>query len=99
MDPVTEPQTFEPTPSSSQEPQPVTIGEGLPPIPGKLAGRIDSGKFVELSNLLPDHLSATNVDADSSKASKPAARPISFMGPKLWDLHGCTLQIPATLGS
>ena len=62
--------------SIPQEPQPVTIGEGLPPIPGKLAKKIGSGQFVELSELLPDSLSAANALGEvDSKASKPATKP------------------------
>ena len=63
---------------SSQEHQPVAIGEGLPPIPGKLVKKIESGLYVELGELLPDYLSATNAMgniADAPKVSKPVTRP------------------------
>ena len=63
----------------SQESQPVTVGEGLPPIPGKLVRKIESGQFIDLGELLPDCLSTANAtgDIDTSKAHKPATRPIS----------------------
>ena len=63
---------------STQEHQPVAIGEGLPPIPGKLVKKIESGLYIELSELLPDNLSVTNATgdiADAPKASKPVTRP------------------------
>ena len=66
-------------PSSFKEPQPVTIGEGLPPVPGKLAKRIQSGQFIELAELLPDQLGAITAlpDEDGSKASKSSPKQIS----------------------
>ena len=63
---------------SLQEHQPVAIGEGLPPIPGKLVKKIESGLYIELGELLPDNLSVTNATgdiADAPKASKPVTRP------------------------
>ena len=56
MDPTTRPTHAElshpppPTPSTPQlEPQAMTIGEGLPPVPGKLITKIESGQFIELA--------------------------------------------------
>ena len=63
---------------SLQEHQPVAIGEGLPPIPGKLVKKIESGLYIELGELLPDNLSVTNATGDiaaAPKASKPVTRP------------------------
>jgi len=58
-----------------QEPQPVTIGEGLSPILGKLVRRIGSGQFIELSELLPDSLGAANsLSETDSKALKAATK-------------------------
>ena len=63
----------------SQEPQPVTVGKGLPPISGKLVKKIESGQFINLGELLPDCLSTANAmgDTDTSRAHKPATRLIS----------------------
>ena len=55
---------------SSQEHQPVAIGEGLPPIPRKLVKKIESRLYVELDELLPDYLSATNAMGDIADAPK-----------------------------
>jgi len=40
----------------SNHPPPLTIGEGLPPVPGKLVNRIQSSHFIDLAELLPDRL-------------------------------------------
>ena len=37
----------------------VVIEAGRPPVPTYLARRIESGAFVEMANLMPDHLSTT----------------------------------------
>ena len=34
----------------------LSIGAGLPPIPGKLVKRIQAGEFIDMSELLPEHL-------------------------------------------
>jgi len=44
------------------------IGDNLPPVPPKLAGRIVRGEFVALHELLPECL------ADASEANRPAAK-------------------------
>ena len=49
----------------------MNIGEGLPPIPARLVRRIQSGKFIELSELLPDQLGIAAVDEDNPKPGKP----------------------------
>ena len=63
---------------SSRNHQPVTIGEGLLPIPGKLVKKIESGLYVELGELLPDYLNAINAMgdiADAPRAYEPVTRP------------------------
>ena len=34
----------------------LSIGAGLPPVPLKLVKRIQAGEFIDMSELLPDHL-------------------------------------------
>ena len=85
MDPTTRPTHAElshpppSTPSTPQlEPQAMTIGEGLPPVPGKLIKKIESGQFIELAELLPDRLGFTAAsDDDGPKASKSKNKPIA----------------------
>ena len=36
--------------------KPMYIGAGLPPVPKKLVQRIQSGEYVDMSELLPDRL-------------------------------------------
>ena len=48
------------------------IGPGLPPVPARLVEKIQSGQFVELAELLPDHigsLSGNPTLEDESKTS------------------------------
>ena len=50
---------------------PVYIGGGLPPIPARLVKRIEDGQFVEMAELLPDHLSSSPyTDEDQANSSK-----------------------------
>ena len=47
------------------------MGGGMPPIPAKLAKRIQEGKFIEMAKLLPDFLTGPNPsDEDQFKTSK-----------------------------
>ena len=47
------------------------IGGGLPPIPDKLVRRIQDGRFINMADLLPDNLEATNsTDDDHSSNTK-----------------------------
>ena len=47
---------------------PLYIGGGMPPIPAKLAKRIQEGLFVEMAELMPDYLRSPNPsDEDHSK--------------------------------
>ena len=60
------------SPPTSKETPPVTVGPGLPPVPGKLVRRIEAGHFIEMGELLPEHLGLININAeeDGFKALK-----------------------------
>ena len=65
-----------PHPNRTEEPLlPMNIGEGLPPLPPRLVKRIQSGQFIELSELLPDQLGIAAVDVDHRKPSKRSPKP------------------------
>jgi len=52
---------------------PLLISDGLPPVPARLANRVKQGLFIEMTELLPDYLSSTDVnlkDRPSSSKSK-----------------------------
>ena len=52
-------------------PTSIYIGGGMPPIPAKLAKRIQEGQFIEIAELLPDFLRGPNPsDEDQLKSSK-----------------------------
>ena len=57
----------------------VFIGQGLPPVPKKLASKIESGKFVDMSELLPDRLgcSKTSIPEDKSWGTKSKKRAVA----------------------
>ena len=42
----------------------MSIGERLPPIPVKLVKKIESGKIIELTELLPDQMGIITVTQD-----------------------------------
>lgn len=72
MDPTTRPTHAElshpPLPSSTPQLE-LTIGKGLPPVPGKLITKIESGQFIESAELQPDRLGITAAsDNDGSKS-------------------------------
>ena len=53
------------------------IGPGLPPIPARLVEKIQSDQFVELAELLPDHigsLSGNPALEDESKTSNVSSQ-------------------------
>ena len=81
MDPTTRPTHAElshPPPPPSTPQLELTIGEGLPPVPGKLITKLESGQFIESAELQPDRLGITAAsDDDGSKASKSKNNPIT----------------------
>ena len=50
----------------------VIIGAGLPPVPGSLVKRIREGHFIEMGELLPEHLgmAAVNFEVEGVKIQK-----------------------------
>ena len=54
--------------SSQDTTQAVFIGQGLPPIPKKLASKIELGEYVDMSELLPDHLGCLRTLAPEDKS-------------------------------
>ena len=51
--------------------QPLYIGGGLPPILEKLVGRIRDGRYINMAELLPDMLEASNAtDDDQTTTTK-----------------------------
>ena len=57
------------------------IGPRLPPIPARLVEKIQSGQFVELAELLPDHIGSLSdnlaLDNESKTSSKQSKRQVS----------------------
>ena len=52
------------------------IGAGLPPVPHKMVAKIQSNEFVDMSELLPDHLGClkTRQITEDQATSRPMAR-------------------------
>ena len=48
----------------------VYLGEGLPPVPVKLAVKIRKGEFVEMGELLPEFWSSTKGEEELGKETK-----------------------------
>ena len=48
----------------------VLICDGLSPVPARLVERINQGLFIEMSELLPDHLSSANANVGDHHANK-----------------------------
>ena len=56
----------------------VQIGGGLPPVPKKLADKIQSGEYVDMSELLPDQLGVScSKPSHDSKQQGPKKKGIS----------------------
>ena len=64
-------------PPLAKDPAPTHLGGGLPPVPGKLARKIEEGQFIEMAELLPEHLSTQCEGDDQSKAAKPKCKTIT----------------------
>ena len=58
----------------------VHLGDSLPPVPTKIATRILNGKFVEMTDLLPEAWSARKGDESAGKKGAKAKK-------KLEDIH------------
>ena len=80
-----DPRTASSAPLSCQQPltcqpadkafSPLYVGGGLPPVPAKLAKRIQDGQFIEMGELLPEVLRGpTPYDDDHQKSSKSKFR-------------------------
>ena len=56
-------------------------GPGLPPIPARLVEKVQSGQFVELAELLPDHIGSLSgnpaLDNESKTRSKQSKHQVS----------------------
>jgi len=83
---------------SNQDPNPppLMIGEGLPPVPGKLVDRIQSGHFIDLAELLPDRLGVLAAYEEEETALLKKAQNCHKhpgMGAMFWDLHSHYLKI------
>ena len=66
-----------PPPLTTKDPAPTHLGGGLPPIPGKLARRIEEGHFIEMAELLPECLSTQCEGDDQSNATKSKRKTIT----------------------
>ena len=64
--------TFQP---SDKAPTPLYVGGGFPPVPAKLAKRIQEGQFIEMAELLPELLRGPSpYEDDQPKSMKPKYR-------------------------
>ena len=55
----------------------VQIGAGLPPVPQKLVQKIQSGEYVNISELLPEQLGLSDIKLSSEKQQGPKKKAIS----------------------
>jgi len=66
------PTDAEQQPSSLKKSPPVLICNGIPSVPARLVKRVKEGLFIEISELLPDHLSSAELNfSGHSTSSKP----------------------------
>ena len=63
--------------------QGVYVGEGLPPVPTKLAAKIKWGELIEMAELLPEFWSSTRED-DHSKQEAKSRRACSMQDIFMW---------------
>ena len=66
---------------------PVRVGAGSPPVPKRLVKRIQSGEFIELAELLPDHMMEPTSSSAIGSGKGEKRRHISTMAPVLYHLH------------
>ena len=55
--------------TSQKRSPPILICNGLPPVPAKLLKRVEDGMYIEMSELLPDHLSSAELNCSSQSTS------------------------------
>ena len=55
----------------------IQIGTGLPPVPQKLVQKIQSGEYVNMSELLPDQLGLSDIKPSSEKQQGSKKKVIS----------------------
>ena len=48
----------------------VTLGDGIPPVPEKLAAKIRKGEFIEMGELLPEFWSPRGDKGESGRETK-----------------------------
>ena len=60
-----------------KEPAPFHLGGGLLPVPGKLVKKIEKGRFIDMAELLPEHLSSQWEGDDQSKSTKPKCKAVT----------------------
>lgn len=61
-----------PSPALEEKCGPFVLGEGLPPIPARLVGKIRKGEFVDMADLLRDNLEADRRRGRESEESSPS---------------------------
>ena len=66
-----------PSPFDKESTPPVHLGGGLPPIPSKIVQKVEERHFIELAELLPEHLSSYWENDDQSKSTKSKYKAIS----------------------
>ena len=52
----------------------VSIGQGLPPVPKKLANKIESGEYLDMAELLPDRLGSYRNLTLEDKGGSPKSK-------------------------
>ena len=53
----------------SRNPPPILICNGLPPVPARLIKRVEDGMYIEMAELLPDHLSSVELNMSEQPSS------------------------------
>ena len=50
------------------------MGAGIPPVPEKMISRIEAGEYIEMAELLPDHLGSAGMTAEEDQTRVPRSR-------------------------